>query len=122
MLTDTEFLSYVGAPDGRTAVETSAEIFEGSQAHPGADLLTVEEPLELRLAYGSGKARRVKSISVTMRTPGHDFELAAGFLMTEGVVSDPADITKIRRRPFEPDGSRAPGKASAGLCSPPLPA
>jgi len=96
MLTDTEFLSYVGAPDARTAVETSAEIFEGSQAHPGADLLTVEEPLELRLAYGSGKARRVKSISVTMRTLGHDFELAAGFLMTEGVVSDPADITQTR--------------------------
>jgi FdhD protein len=77
-------------------VETSAEIFTGSQAYPGADLLAVEEPLELRLAYGPANARQVKSISVTMRTPGHDFELAAGFLMTEGVVNDPADITEIR--------------------------
>jgi FdhD protein len=80
------------ALDGRTTVETSAEIFAGSQAYPGADLLAVEEPLELQLAYGPANARRVKSISVTMRTSGHDFELAAGFLMTEGVVNDPADI------------------------------
>jgi FdhD protein len=77
-------------------VETSAKIFAGSQAYHGADLLAVEEPLELQLAYGPANARRVKSISVTMRTPGHDFELAAGFLMTEGVASDPADITQIR--------------------------
>jgi hypothetical protein len=57
--------------------------------------LAVEEPLEIQLCYGTADTRRVKSISVTMRTPGHDFELAAGFLMTEGVVSDSADISEI---------------------------
>ena len=99
MLTDTELLKYVqpsGASGDRTIVETSAEIFTGVQAYPGTDLLAVEEPLELQLTYGPANARRVKSISVTMRTPGHDFELAVGFLMTEGVVSDSADITQIR--------------------------
>src|SRR5712692_1352287 len=99
MQTENEFLKYVEpsrASSGRTTVETSAEIFTGSHAYSGADLLAVEEPLELQLAYGPANARQVKSISVTMRTPGHDFELAAGFLMTEGVVSDPADIIQIR--------------------------
>jgi FdhD protein len=55
----------------------------------------VEEPLGIQLGYGTADARHIKSISVTMRTPGHDFELAAGFLMTEGVVRDSADIGEI---------------------------
>lgn len=55
----------------------------------------MEEPLEIQLAYGAAESRTVKSISVTMRTPGYDFELAAGFLMTEGVVRDPNDIERI---------------------------
>jgi FdhD protein len=55
----------------------------------------VEEPLEIQLGYGTAEARAVKSISVTMRTPGYDFELAAGFLMTEGVVRDVNDIERI---------------------------
>jgi len=59
------------------------------------DALAVEEPLELQLAHGAVGARFAKSISVTMRTPGHDFDLAAGFLMTEGVVRDSNDIDQI---------------------------
>ncbi len=98
MLTDSELLKHAqpsGASDDRTTVETSAEVFTGVQAYPAVDLLAVEEPLELQLAYGPANARRVKSISVTMRTPGHDFELEAGFLVTEGVVRNSADITQI---------------------------
>ncbi|MBE1494685.1 FdhD protein [Amycolatopsis lexingtonensis] len=52
------------------------------------DTLTVEEPLEIRVG---GKA-----LSITMRTPGDDFDLAAGFLVGEGVVRAPADIQAIR--------------------------
>ena len=53
----------------------------------GHDVLAAEEPLEFRV--------RGRSVSVTMRTPGHDDELAAGFLLTEGVVSRPADVVRI---------------------------
>jgi FdhD protein len=51
------------------------------------DRLAVEEPLEIRLGN--------RPISVTMRTPGHDQELAVGFLFTEGIVRSPADIAAI---------------------------
>jgi FdhD protein len=61
------------------------------------DDLVVEEPLEIRL--------RGRGISVTMRTPGHDEELAAGFLLTEGVVSDPRDLQKIAPCERSEDGN-----------------
>ena len=59
------------------------------------DQLAVEEPLEVRLLVERGGRRRRHSIAVTMRTPGHDFELAAGFLYGEGVLSDPAAVAGI---------------------------
>ena len=59
------------------------------------DAVAVEEPLEIQLVYGAADDRKVKSISITMRTPGNDDELAAGFLMTEGVVRDAAHIISI---------------------------
>lgn len=60
------------------------------------DLLAVEEPMEIRLGYGPAELRDQKSISVTMRTPGHDFELALGFLLTEGIIRSPNQIYKIQ--------------------------
>jgi FdhD protein len=56
------------------------------------DVLAVEEPLEIRLVH----AEETHRVSVTMRTPGADFELAAGFLYGEGVVSDPREVAAIR--------------------------
>jgi FdhD protein len=55
------------------------------------DVLATEEPMEIRLL--SGGTRR--TVAVTMRTPGSDFELAAGFLYGEGIVSSQEDIEKI---------------------------
>lgn len=52
------------------------------------DVLAVEEPLEIRVDG--------QQFSITMRTPGHDFELATGFLVSEGVVTSRDDLTAIR--------------------------
>ena len=60
-----------------------------------SDLLAVEEPLEILLGYHSQGRRREKTLSITMRTPGHDRELAAGFLYTEGIVLKPEDIEGV---------------------------
>ena len=58
------------------------------------DLLAVEEPLEIRIVYGDENNRQQKNISVTMCTPGHDEELAAGFLFTEGLIKKKEDILR----------------------------
>ena len=60
------------------------------------DVVATEEPLEIRLSYTHPDGRRAqKSISITMRTPGNDEELAAGFLLTEGIIAGPAELEAI---------------------------
>lgn len=66
-----------------------------NQPEQTLDLLAVEEPMEIRLGFGPADMREQKSVSVTMRTPGNDFELALGFLFTEGIIQNPQDIYKI---------------------------
>jgi len=60
-----------------------------------SDALAIEEPLEIRLEFGLKNNRHVQNVSVTMRTPGNDAELALGFLFTEGVITQQKDIAKI---------------------------
>ena len=59
------------------------------------DALAIEEPLEIRLAWRSGGRVRKEPISITMRTPGRDFELTAGFLYAESIISTCDDIADI---------------------------
>jgi len=59
------------------------------------DALAAEEPLEIQLIYGPATHRQQQSISVTMRTPGQDPELATGFLFTEGIIHGDEDIKAI---------------------------
>ncbi len=60
------------------------------------DTLAVEEPLEIQLAYGNADNRQQQSISITMRTPGYDFDLAIGFLYTEGIINAKNQIQDIQ--------------------------
>lgn len=59
------------------------------------DLVAAEEPLEIRISGETAGKRFDHSIAVTMRTPGDDYELAAGFLHTEGILRDPDDLREI---------------------------
>jgi len=76
--------------------KTVRRIKSGGESLVEQDALAVEEPLEIRLGFNeSGKAKH-KSVSITMRTPGDDFELAAGFLFTEGIIKSADQINKIK--------------------------
>ena len=57
------------------------------------DWVAVEEPLEIRLGYATPTGRTASSLSITMRTPGNDAELALGFLYSESIIHGPGDVT-----------------------------
>ena len=79
-----------------SVARTTIKKVNASNISDADDLLAAEEPLELRLEYGPANKRIQKNISVTMRTPGNDFELAAGFLYTEGIIQAATDVVSIK--------------------------
>ncbi len=80
-------------PAPATFETTVRRVESGADEREFADVLAVEEPLEIRLGFADGAH---KAISITMRTPGDDAELAAGFLFTEGIISSPTQVKQIR--------------------------
>ncbi|HEU0040438.1 MAG TPA: formate dehydrogenase accessory sulfurtransferase FdhD [Verrucomicrobiae bacterium] len=76
---------------GRRVREVAMRRMNGSAGGEERDFLAAEEPLEIRVED--------HSIAVVMRTPGEDRELAAGFLVTEGLVRAAGDLVDIRHRP-----------------------
>ena len=70
---------------------TRVRVVQGGKMRVRPDTLATEEPMEIRLLTGGGR----QTVAVTMRTPGADFELAAGFLYGEGIVKSSDDIAKI---------------------------
>lgn len=76
------------------------QVFEWNDGvlHTAQDSLAAEEPLEIRVNGAP--------LTVTMRTPGHDEELAAGFLFTEGLIDDPGQLDSLRAPSPSPRPSR----------------
>jgi FdhD protein len=66
-------------------------VVEDGRTRVRPDALATEEPMEIRVISDGSR----QTVAVTMRTPGADFELAAGFLYGEGIISSPEDIKKI---------------------------
>ncbi|MGI0149774.1 MAG: formate dehydrogenase accessory sulfurtransferase FdhD [Thermoplasmata archaeon] len=75
--------------------EASVWKVRGNRTREETDRLAGEEPMEIRVESGPRRRRDTTSLSVTMRTPGNDFELAAGFLFTEGIVGRKRDLVRI---------------------------
>ncbi len=75
------------AEDPERVMRTGVTHWEEQEQRRREDLLTVEEPFEVRIAG--------RSLAVIMRTPGNDHELALGFLLTEGVISSANDVLTI---------------------------
>lgn len=65
------------------------------------DKVAVEEPLKIQLEYSTRTGQMQKDIAVTMRTPGHDEELAAGFMFTEGIIKNNGSIKEIKQPSFD---------------------
>jgi FdhD protein len=86
MLLDDEALERPGST-GRAQVWR----VDGANVTRRMDSIATEEPLEVRVAAGGER----QTVAITMRTPGADFELSAGFLYGEGVVSDPHELRRI---------------------------
>jgi len=80
-------------PLRRASVDTSVLAVENGSARKRRDRLAGEEPLEIRAA---GPGQIAVRVAVTMRTPGNDFELAAGFLHSEGLLRSPLELAEIK--------------------------
>lgn len=80
------------------------ERISGAKGQTVSDQLAREEPLEIQVAYGPEEARQWKTVAITMRTPGHDRELAAGFLIGEGLLRSLEQIEAVHSRGPRQDG------------------
>jgi FdhD protein len=121
------------APLRRTAATARIVSVRDGVVADRTDRLATEEPMEIRVG---GPGQEPVALAVTMRTPGHDFELAGGFLLTEGIIAAGEDVASLAycelpeeeqqynvvtvrlSRPFEPEGLRRSffTTSSCGVC------
>ena len=83
------------APGGAPTERIRVTEVRGDSRVERDDEAAAEEPLEVRVVPGRSDGPAYYRIAVTMRTPGADFELAAGFLVSEGLLRTPDDLTRI---------------------------
>jgi FdhD protein len=87
-----------------SSLATSISRFSGNSQATRDDHVAVEEPLEIRLGFETDRGRTESSVSITMRTPGNDAELATGFLFTEAIIRSAEDIALVKHcGPVAPD-------------------
>jgi FdhD protein len=81
-----------------------ADSAKSTDARCVEDWVAVEEPLEIRLGYETPEGRTANSVSITMRTPGFDAELAMGFLYSESIINHARDVMNVEHcGPVAPD-------------------
>lgn len=121
-------------PVRRTVTPARALAWRDGKAIERPERLSTEEPMEIR---AGGPGQEPASVAVTMRTPGHDFELAVGFMAGEGLIHGRDEVASVRycdlppeepqlynvvsvflTRPFEPAGPerRFYATSSCGIC------
>lgn len=79
-----------------SSLAITVEKISGDSAKSQPDQVAVEEPLEIRVGYSTPEGRTARSLSITMRTPGNDDELARGFLYGESIIQSASDIASIQ--------------------------
>ena len=84
-------LGKTGKARSGSKTKARVRVVEDGRARVRPDYLATEEPMEIRLLTGDAK----QTVAVTMRTPGADFELAAGFLYGEGIISSREEVSRI---------------------------
>ncbi len=84
-------LEKTGKARSGSKTKARVRVVEDGRARVRPDYLATEEPMEIRLLTGDAK----QTVAVTMRTPGADFELAAGFLYGEGIISSREEVSRI---------------------------
>ena len=87
---------HAGSNDDRAVRRFSIQRIDHSRRERLLDSVAVEEPLEIRISYWFKEASIAQSLAVTMRTPGHDRELAAGFLFSEGIIESREQLVDLR--------------------------
>jgi FdhD protein len=92
--------------DPERVMQTSVIHWQEGDYYEREDHLTVEEPFEVRIAHSS--------LATIMRTPGHDFELALGFLFSEVVIQEASDVLSLEHE-LDPDGLPLPNVVNVVL-------
>ena len=77
----------------RPTTAVRVQVWDGDELRDRPDRLVTEEPMEIRI---DAPGPSVVPLAVVMRTPGHDFELAVGFCLTEGIIEGAADLSEVR--------------------------
>jgi FdhD protein len=76
--------------------EVELERIRADLRETASDRVAIEEPLEIRLGFDTDGRRETSSVSITMRTPGEDADLATGFLFGEGILRNPGDVAFVK--------------------------